>query len=114
MSIELLRVHNVRNLSAVDIQPDPHLNILYGENASGKTSLLEAIHILSTAKSFRTHRIGRVIQYAQDKLSVFGRLKNDRHSHQIGVERSKRSTDIRVDNESINQTSALASTCLCN
>jgi len=108
MSITLLRVDQVRNLKQVEIEPHPQLNIIYGENASGKTSLLEAIHLLSTAKSFRSHRIRTVIQHDTDKLTCFARLQNASHMHQIGVERSKSSTEIRIDGESINQTSILA------
>jgi len=108
MSITLLRADQVRNLQAVDIQPHAQLNIIYGENASGKTSLLEAIHLLSTARSFRTHRIQHVIQHDKDKLTVFARLQVGPHAHQLGIERGKRSTEIRVDNETVQQTSVLS------
>lgn len=107
MSITLLRADQVRNLRSVDIQPHSQLNIIYGENASGKTSLLEAIHLLSTARSFRTHRIRHVIQHDKDKLTVFARLQTGPHTHQLGIERSKRKTDIRVDNETVHQASVL-------
>jgi len=107
MSITLLRADQVRNLKGVDIELHPQLNIIYGENASGKTSLLEAIHLLSTARSFRTHRIQHVIQHEQDKLTVFARLQTGRHAHQLGIERSKRKTEIRVDSETVHQTSVL-------
>lgn len=107
MSITLLRADQVRNLQGVDIRPHAQLNIIHGENASGKTSLLEAIHLLSTARSFRTHRIAHVIQHDKDRLTVFARLQNGPHSHQLGVERSKRTTEIRVDGQTINQTSVL-------
>ncbi len=107
MSITLLRADQVRNLQGVDIQPHPQLNIIYGENASGKTSLLEAIHLLSTARSFRTHRIQHVIQHEKDKLTVFARLQNGPHAHQLGIERSRRKTEIRVDSETVQLTSVL-------
>lgn len=107
MSIALLRANHVRNLVDVEIQPHPQLNIIFGENASGKTSLLEAIYFLSTAKSFRTHRITHVIQYGQDKLSLFCRIKKNQQTHQIGVERSRNKTTIRVDRESIQRLSVL-------
>ena len=107
MSITLLRANQVRNLSHVDIQPHSQLNIIHGENASGKTSLLEAIHLLSTARSFRTHRIQHVIQHDTDKLTVFARIQTGPHAHQLGIERSKRKTEIRVDGQTIQQTSVL-------
>lgn len=107
MSITLLRVDRVRNLQGVDIRPHAQLNIIHGENASGKTSLLEAIYLLSTARSFRTHRIQHVIQHEKDKLTVFARLRSGSHGHQLGVERSRRKTEIRVDNETVHQASVL-------
>lgn len=107
MSITLLRADQVRNLRDVDIQPHAQLNIIHGENASGKTSLLEAIYLLSTARSFRTHRIQHVIQHDKDKLTVFARLQAGPHIHQLGVERSRRKTEIRVDNQTVHQTSVL-------
>ena len=107
MSIALLRANHVRNLVDVEIQPHPQLNIIFGENASGKTSLLEAIYFLSTAKSFRTHRVNRVIQYGQDKLSLFSRITKNHKMHQIGIERSRNKTTIRVDQESVQRLSNL-------
>lgn len=91
----------------MDIEPHPQLNIIYGENASGKTSLLEAIYLLSTTRSFRTHRIQHVIQHEKDNLTVFARLQTGPHTHQLGIERSRRKTEIRVDTETVQQTSVL-------
>ena len=107
MSIALLRANHVRNLVDVEIEPHPQLNIIFGENASGKTSLLEAIYLLSTAKSFRTHRIGHVIQHGQEKLTLFCRTRTNQQTHQIGIERSRNKTTIRVDRESVHQLSTL-------
>ena len=42
-----------KNLKNAAIEPSPNVNVIYGENAQGKTNLIEAIWILSGAKSFR-------------------------------------------------------------
>ncbi len=55
MLLQKLRIERLRNIQTVamhDLQP---FNIFYGANGSGKTSILEAIHLLATGRSFRTH-----------------------------------------------------------
>lgn len=62
MSLARLKVKGLRNLRTLDLAPGPGLNVVLGENASGKSSLLEAIHLLSCGKSFRTHQLAHVVQ----------------------------------------------------
>jgi len=59
--IERLAVDRFRNLLAVDIHPSPGLNLFVGSNGSGKTSLLEAVHVLSVGRSFRTQKVAPLI-----------------------------------------------------
>lgn len=56
MQLKKLSGENFRNYSTVDWEPASGLNILVGDNAQGKTNLLEAIHVLATGKSWRTSR----------------------------------------------------------
>lgn len=65
------------------------LNVLYGQNGSGKTSLLEAIYYLSTGRSFKTATATRLIQKDQAMFSVVAQLERA-NSRQIpiGVERN--------------------------
>ena len=53
MQIERLRIRDFRCFEQVDIAPDPQLNVIVGDNASGKTSLLEALFFLGRGQSFR-------------------------------------------------------------
>ncbi|HYJ88794.1 MAG TPA: DNA replication and repair protein RecF [Pyrinomonadaceae bacterium] len=73
MYLESLEVNNLRNLRG-SIPCGPGLNILYGNNGQGKTNWLEAIHILSRTKSFRTQRLQETIKFGQDTASVTGRV----------------------------------------
>jgi len=63
MSIARLEIQQVRNLQQVAIEPAPHINILHGANGSGKTSVLEALHLLGLGRSFRTQNIRHLIQH---------------------------------------------------
>ena len=53
MRLTRLKTENFRNLAAVDVTPAPGVNVIYGENAQGKTNLIEAIYLLTGQKSFR-------------------------------------------------------------
>ena len=85
MALTRLFCQNLRSIQSADIQPDPGVNIFYGANGAGKTSLLEAIHILSTGRSFRTPKIRNVIQYHQDSLIVTGTLSENGRQQQPGL-----------------------------
>jgi len=70
MVIQKLEVRRFRNLSHVMIDPHSKLNIIYGGNGSGKTSLLEAIYYLSRGRSFRTFKLNHIIQDQQPSFSI--------------------------------------------
>lgn len=102
-----LEINNFRNLVEVKINPIDKFNIFYGDNGSGKTSLLEAIYHLGIGRSFRTHLHNRVIQIGQDRFSVFGKIDNDTP---IGIERTRGDScfNIRLAMKSVSSISILA------
>lgn len=56
MRLRQLKIENFRNLAAVELAPAEGVNVIYGENAQGKTNLIEAIYLLTGQKSFRAVR----------------------------------------------------------
>ena len=87
MSLNRLLISNLRNLTAVDIKPASDLNIIYGDNGSGKSSLLEAIHIICRGQSFRSNSIRPVIQSDHKITTLFTELESNEQIIPIGVER---------------------------
>jgi DNA replication and repair protein RecF len=77
MNLHHLIIHNVRNLKELKLNCSPQFNLIYGENGSGKTSILEAIHLLALGRSFRSHVKSRLINHEADNLSVFGELQGE-------------------------------------
>lgn len=73
MNIIHLQVHNFRTLHDINLLPN-QCNVFFGDNGSGKTSLLESIYLLSRGKSFRHHQPKHYIEYGKPTTTVFARL----------------------------------------
>lgn len=69
-----LRLTNFRNISASAISPASGVNLIVGENGSGKTSLLEAVYLLAMGRSFRSRNLKHLIQHGYEYCQVFGRI----------------------------------------
>ena len=68
--------------------PSMQVNLIYGENGSGKTSILEAINLLALGRSFRSHKHKPLINHQQQSFTVFGRVRTDDDSEvPIGISR---------------------------
>jgi DNA replication and repair protein RecF len=74
MALSRLDIHGIRNLRSVGFDSAPGFNGFYGPNGSGKTSILEAIHILGRGGSFRTRDLGHVLQDGATVFRITGRV----------------------------------------
>lgn len=123
MALVKLQTEHFRNLTSAPVSFSPSINLLFGENGSGKSSILEAIGYLGLGRSFRVSRHQAVVTHGQQKLTVFGGLdggyKEDRrpepvsHSairHRLGISRdtSAKETILKVDGEPVRNMSVLA------
>ncbi|WP_111642228.1 DNA replication/repair protein RecF [Marinimicrobium alkaliphilum] len=88
MSLKRLAIHQLRNIESAELVPSPQVNLIYGKNGSGKTSILEAINILSLGRSFRSHRHKALIRQGQPGVTLFGRVSGEGTDLSIGVSRS--------------------------
>ncbi len=70
-----LQIQNVRNLQAIALQDLQRVNVFFGRNGSGKTSVLEAIHLLGMARSFRGS-IKSLVAHGQSSCTVFGQVSS--------------------------------------
>lgn len=89
MSLIKLQINQLRNLTAVDLQLSPSINLFYGANGSGKTSILEAIHILSLGRSFRSHKHKSLIQFEREDFTLFCSLNVLGASAHLGMSRTR-------------------------
>lgn len=70
MKIEKLQVRNFRNLKKIEYEPSPGLNVLVGDNAQGKTNLLESIFVLATGNSFRSATDSNLVKYETEGYAI--------------------------------------------
>ena len=70
MYIEKLKLKNYRNYEEVEIEFDSKVNIIYGNNAVGKTNLLESIYLCSTSKSHRNTKENDIINFNKDEAHI--------------------------------------------
>ena len=103
MEINNLEMISFRNHRKTNIDFDPGLTIIWGENGSGKTSILEAIYSLSYGKSFRTNNKRDLIKKGSDFFYIKGCFKNtENFSNTVSLSQDiKGNKKIQIDNKFI-------------
>ena len=103
-----LDIQNFRNLKAASLQPTAGFNVFYGENGSGKTSLLEAIYFMSHGRSFRTTLLSRIIQEDQGEFNLFAEITEDA-SQKLGLSRHRDgSAKMRLNGKNLSSSADIA------
>ncbi|MBP5979480.1 MAG: DNA replication/repair protein RecF [Halomonas sp.] len=95
MSLIQLNFQGLRNLIPLEMHPSSRINIISGPNGSGKTSLLEGIHILGMGRSFRTRQLKNAIQADQPYMTLYGRLQGEPEIA-IGVRRLRAQRELEL------------------
>lgn len=85
MYIERILLKYFRNYETLDIQLNPTLNILYGNNAQGKTNILEAIYICSMGRSQRTQKDKEIIKIDKDEAHIQIYVKDNNNQDRVDV-----------------------------
>lgn len=70
MFIENIKLKNFRNYEEQKITLNDKINIIYGDNAQGKTNILEAIFLCSMGKSFRAKKDKELIKFGEEKAYI--------------------------------------------
>jgi DNA replication and repair protein RecF len=110
MSISRLRISQLRNIQDAELDLS-RINLICGANGSGKTSILEAVFILGSGRSFRSTRLDPVINHAAQQCAVHALLKvdTDAYPSSIGVSRDRQGDFAgRIQGEPIRSAAELA------
>ena len=107
MPIEHFTAQNFRCLEKIELEADPRYNLIYGRNASGKSSVLEAIAYLGRGKSFRGASTTDLIRHGQQDFVLFGRVQDGERRARVGVRNSLQGLELRIDGDSAGGAAAL-------
>lgn len=108
MYIESIELKNYRNYNLLSLQFDKGTNILYGDNAQGKTNILEAVYLCGTTKSHRGSKDREMIRFEQDESHIRMFVNKDGVSHKIDMHLKKnKAKGIAIDGIPIRRASEL-------
>lgn len=109
MRIKNLKINNLRNIASADFNPHPTLNLFFGDNGAGKTSILEALVVLAKGRSFRPGPISSLLGPADDVFRVTATIERAHSAPLVlGLERSDTDWRARIGGQDARQLSDLA------
>ncbi|HED19353.1 MAG TPA: DNA replication/repair protein RecF [Gammaproteobacteria bacterium] len=109
MALKSLSIDGFRNIEAVELLFSPHLNLFVGANAAGKTSLLEALFVLSRGRSFRTRNLDKTVCLGGTGFQLVAKVcQTEGRDIPVGISRSEKKLIARIDSKPIRRLSELA------
>jgi len=97
--IKTLTITNFRNIKQAQLSFSDGLNLIIGDNAAGKTALIEAIWVLSSGRSFRTAKPSHLINSAQTEFTLFAELTQSEQHYKVGMARSIDKSKCKINGE---------------
>jgi DNA replication and repair protein RecF len=110
MFLEQLTVRQFRNLSTANLRWGPGFNIIWGNNAQGKTNLLEAVYLLGQLKSFRGARTAELIGFGSEAARLGAQVIRSNVHHQLEVTLEKHGQTPRLDGKPVQRLSQFIGT----
>lgn len=108
MIIKSMSLKNYRNYESLNLDFDPNINIFYGDNAQGKTNILEAVYVSGTTKSHRSAKDRELIFFSEDEAHICTLLEKQGIIHKIDIHLRKNKTKgIAIDGIPIRKASEL-------
>jgi DNA replication and repair protein RecF len=101
MKLQQLRIRGLRCLTDVEVQLAPSINVFVGANGAGKTSVLEAVFLLSHARSFRSGAKDALLQRGLPQLSIYAELFRDDRQSRLGLGRNGARWEAKVDGTNV-------------
>jgi DNA replication and repair protein RecF len=110
VALSRVQVTDFRCLQSAVLDLDVKFTLISGPNASGKTTLLEAIYVLGRGRSFRTPRPQHLVRTGAERFVVFGEVDNAHRSVPLGVEGTALGVRAKIDGDKPSSLAELALT----
>ena len=108
MVIKSLELSNFRNYSLLNLSFDRGTNILYGDNAQGKTNILEAIYLCATTKSHKGAKDKDIVNFNEEEAHIRAYLEKKEDEIRIDMHlRKNKSKGIAIDGTRIKKAAEL-------
>lgn len=108
MFIEKIELQNFRNYDTLSLEFDHGTNILYGDNAQGKTNILESIYLCGTTKSHKSSKDKEIIRFGEEESHIRMFVNKDNNSYRIDMHLKKnKSKGIAINGVPIKKASEL-------
>ena len=91
LKVNSLKLKNFRNYDLLNVEFDGSTNIFYGNNAQGKTNILEAVYLSGTTKSHRGSKDRDMIRFGEDESHIETEVEKNGISYQIDMHLKKNS-----------------------
>ncbi len=112
MPIKSISIDRFRNLQPTELQLSPQLNLFIGDNAAGKTSLLDSLYVLVRGRSFRERQLDKLVQNNSNGFRLVVQLMDgDEKTIPVGMQRTGSRLVCRIDGQPVRRLSELAELC---
>ena len=112
MIIKSLELADYRNYEALNLQFDKGTNILYGDNAQGKTNILEAIYVAATTKSHKGSKDREIVRFGKEEAHIRTYIEKEGVETRVDMHlRSSKSKGIAIDGQKIKKAAELLGLC---
>lgn len=108
MGLQSLSIRRFRCFASADLDLSPRLNVILGKNASGKTSVLEALYLLSRGRSFRTAYLDAAVQQGSAGFALSARVMSQPFPIEIGLARQREFLEAKIAGKAVTALSRLA------
>lgn len=105
MILRKLKLVNFRNYRSFNINFQKNINIIIGDNAQGKTNILESIYTLALTKSYRTTNDSNLIRLNQEKFIISGETKDEKIFKKLSLEFYKGNKIVKINDNIVNKIS---------
>jgi DNA replication and repair protein RecF len=97
LRFEKARLASFRNIASASIEPSPGLNLIWGDNGQGKTSILEALYAVATTRSFRTDKLVQAVRTGDEQARVGATVSEGDFVRELSLKLGLRSRTVELD-----------------
>lgn len=101
MYLKKIYLKNFRNYDLLNIEFNKRINIIYGNNAQGKTNLLESIYYLATTKSHRLNNDSEIIKFGSNVCKIKGVINNQKIDTNLEIALSENGKILKINHQEI-------------